>query len=105
MLEDIIEIDDEKRRLPDSLKSYLSLDQHTDMMTGEEKSMQHTEVLLKGKEVQRPDIFYYNDFLIIEDVVAQAGTYLAQEDSQMKEEEEEHLLKDEERFSRGTRTM
>ena len=57
MLEDIIEIDDEKGRLADSLKSSLSLDQHTNMLTEEEKSTQHTEVLLKGKEVQRPYIF------------------------------------------------
>ena len=47
-------------------------------------------MLLKGKEVQRPYIFYYNDCLIIEEVVADAGTYLAQ----MEEGEEEHLLKD-----------
>ena len=76
MLEDIIEIDDEKGRLVDSLKSSLSLDQHTDMLTEEEKSTQHTEVLLKGKEVQRP-YFFYNDCLMIKDVVADAGTYLA----------------------------
>ena len=63
------------------------------MLTEEEKSTQHTEVLLKGKEVQRP-YFFYNDCLMIEDVVADAGTYLAQVDSQMEEGEQEHLLKD-----------
>ena len=80
VMEDIIEIDDEKERLADSLKRYLSLIQHTDVLTEEltERSEQQTEVFPKGKEVQRPYMFDYNDCLIIEDVVVEAGTYLAQ---------------------------
>lgn len=86
VMEDIIEIDDENERLADHLKSYLTLNQHTDVLTKEltERSEQHTEVFPKGKEVQRPYMFDYNDCLIIEDVVAEAGTYFAQVDSQRK---------------------
>ena len=94
VLKDIIETNDEKERLADNLKISLSWNQHIDMLIEEERSEQHTEVLPKEEEVQKPYIFYYDDCLIIEDVVVETGIYLAQVDNQMKEEEKEHLLKD-----------
>jgi len=51
VLKDIIETNDEKEILANSLKSSLRLNQHTDMLIEEERSKQHTEVLPKEEEV------------------------------------------------------
>jgi len=53
VMKDVTETDDEKERLNDSLKSSLSLNQHTDMLTKEERLEEHIEVLPKEEEVQR----------------------------------------------------
>lgn len=91
----IVKMDGVKKRLADSLKDSLSLNQHTNVLTEElkERSKQCIERLLEEEEVQRPYIFYFDNSLMISDFVAETGTYLAQVDNQMKEEEKEHLLK------------
>jgi len=92
----IIKTDGVEKRLADILKNSLSLNQHTNVMTEELKEglEQCTERLLQEEEVQRPYIFYFDNCLMIADFVGENGTYLAQVDNQMKEEEKEHLLKD-----------
>ena len=60
-----------------------------------ERSEKHVERLPEEEEAQRPYIFYFYNCLMIANFVAKkTRTYLAQVDSQMKEEEKEHLLKD-----------
>ena len=93
--EDIIRTDGMEERLVDSLmNSFESSNQHTDVLIEEERSERHIEVLPKEEEVQKPYIFDFDDCLMNADFVAKTGTYLAQVDSQMKEQEKEHLLKD-----------
>lgn len=92
----IIKTDGVEKRLVDDLKDSLSLNQHTNVLTEELKKIlvQRIERFPEEEEVQRPYIFYFDNCLMIADFVAEIGTYLAQVDNQMKEEEKEHLLKD-----------
>lgn len=91
----IIKADGVKKRLVDSLKNSLTLNQPTNVLREELKgiSEQHTERSPQGEDPQRPYIFYFDNCLMIVDFFAETRTYLAQVDNQMKEEKE-HLLKD-----------
>jgi len=94
---DIIKTDVVGTRLADNLKSSLSLNQHTDVLTEKLKGRlkQCAERLPEEEEeVQTPYIFYFDNCLRSAYFVAETRTYLAQVGNQMKEEEEEHLLKD-----------
>jgi len=86
---DIMEADDERGRLVDSLEnssedSLGKKNQHTDVLIVEENSEQHTEVLAKEDKALMPSDFYSNKCFVNAGIVAE---HLTQLSSQMKEEE------------------
>lgn len=71
--------------LEDSLER---LNQHTDVVTEEEKSEHHTEMLPKEEKARRPYLFHFNNCFVSASFVADAGENLAHMSNQVNMEEE-----------------
>jgi len=90
---DILGMNDVEERLADNLMNYVeNVNQHNVALTKElDKNSEHQiEMLLEKEKVMRPYIFNYDNWCIIaccyKDTVAKTKNYLAQRNSQMKEE-------------------
>ena len=90
--EDIIRTDGVERILVGSLRnSFESSNQHTDVLTEEEETVQETKVLPMENKAQKPYIFNFNKFFECAGFVVGAEGDLAKVNSQIKVKEENSM--------------